>query len=168
MGRSGIPGPAWSPPGVTIVLGEVGTTAVASAEDDGWWLRPAAGVSADLSRRASWPLSSLQEASTVSVALQAETLLDLEIAEAAHNGILVRWDQFSALLAQDIQLPFKWTSWSPLMLSVDRTSEIGRPDFRYRYSYRFGGQETAVDRVGYFVRRQASGQVFHLDEQTFA
>lgn len=148
-------------------LGSIGTNIGASAETDGWWLRPlVAGT--DLSRRERWPEEVLATSDGLRAATQVETLLDLEIAETVGGAVCVPWDRFGEALNADIPLPVRWTSWSPLMLAIDRQSELGRQDFQYRYSYRFGERDTAVERVGYFVRRIATGHLFHLDEQTFA
>lgn len=149
-----------------ITLGTIGGTITATAEPDGWFLRSVDG--AGLSTRERWPQSVLTTGEGLTAARQTEMLLDLEIAEVTGGAIRIPWDRFESVLAEDIQLPLRWTAWSPLMLSIDRKSELGRPDFRYRYTYRFGARETEVERVGYFVRRAATGQVFHLDEQTFA
>lgn len=148
-------------------LGSIGTSIGAFAGADGWWLRPLLG-DGDLTRRDRWPQDVLATPDGLRAATQVETLLDLEIAEAVDGAVCVRWEQFGAALEADIQLPIRWTSWSPLMLSIDRQSELGRKDFQYQYAFRFGERDTAVERVGYFVRRSATGQLFHLDEQTFA
>lgn len=102
------------------------------------------------------------------MALQVEMLLDLEIAESVGGSVVVRWESFPELLAQDFRLPLRWTTWSPLMLAIDRVSELRRPDFRYVYTYRLGARETEVERIGYFLRRVATNELYHLDEQTYA
>lgn len=148
-------------------LGSIGMSVGAFADAGGWWLRPLAD-GGDLTRRERWPQDVLATSDGLRAATQVETLLDMEIAEAVDGAVCVRWEQFGAALDADIHLPIRWTSWSPLMLAIDRQSELGRQDFQYHYAFRFGEQDTAVERVGYFVRRTATGQLFHLDEQTFA
>jgi hypothetical protein len=154
--------------GSIVDVGIIGTSVRATAELDGWWLRPVDEGGADLSRRSEWPTDALATQDGRTAATQAELLLDLEIAEVHGSAVMVRWERFPDLLREDIQLPFRWTTWSPLMLGIDRVSELGRPDFKYRYSYRSGSRDARVLRVGYFLRRYKTGQVHHLDEQTFA
>lgn len=148
------------------VLGPRGDVRV-SAEPDGWWLRPAAG-GMDLTRRATWPAAVLATPDGAAAAMQAEVLLDLDIAEAVNGAVRVSWERFADAIREDVALPLQFTRWSPFMLSIDRTSDLTRDDFRYRYEYRLGGRGAPVERVGFFVHRKATGQRFHLDEQTFA
>lgn len=151
-----------------LFLGTIGPDVRATAETDGWWLRPSPASGADLRSRVTWPAATIASTEGRAAALQVEMLLDLELAESIDGAVVVRWDRFADLLAQDIQLPLRWSEWSPLMLAIDRVSELQRPDFRYDYSYRFGARETQVEQVGYFLRRPATDQLFHLDEQTYA
>jgi hypothetical protein len=153
---------------VTLLLGNVSQLITATAEPDGWWLRVAGDVGCDLTRRAGWPKSVLETQEGRTAATQAELLLDLELADSEQGALVVRWQRFADLLREDVQLPFRWTTWSPLMLGIDRVSELGRPDFRYKYSFRSGSRDAGVQRVGYFLRRTQTGQLHHLDEQTFA
>jgi SNF2 family DNA or RNA helicase len=149
-------------------LGGIGLHVRATAELDGWWLRSVAEGGADLSRRSEWPADALATQDGRMAATQADLLLDLEIADFRGGAVIVPWERFPDLLREDIQLPFRWTTWSPLMLAIDRVSELGRADFRYKYSYRSGSRDAGVLRVGYFLRRNKTGQLHHLDEQTFA
>jgi hypothetical protein len=152
---------------MTFNLGSIGPDVHATAEADGWWLRPGADLQCDLRRRGGWPANTLQTPEGITAALQIEALLDLEIADSIGTGIAVRWQRFSDVLREDVALPRRWTTWSPLMLVIDAASQIGRPDFEYQYQFCLGGREVLVDRIGYFIRRRATQQLFHLDEQTF-
>lgn len=139
---------------------------MATAEPSGWWLR--SSEPRNLERRESWPEDALATLEGVSAAAQTALLLDLEIADVENGAVVVPWERFGSVLRESIELPLRWTTWSPLMLSIDRVSELGRRDFQYRYAFQFGARATAVTRIGYFVRREATGHLYHLDEQTFA
>ena len=54
------------------------------------------------------------------------------------------------------------------LLKIERLSDIGRSDFRYRYSFIYEGQTVGFERIGYFGVRVGSKTVYQLDDQTFA
>src|SRR6185312_11835294 len=92
----------------------------------------------------------------------------MELMECRERGVCIKWDRFAELPKDGVALPLRWTTPSPLLLSVDSTGQIGRKDFAYRYSYRLGSRDVEVDRVGYFVRRRLTQQVFHLDTDGYS
>ena len=151
-----------------IELGSVGPSVQASARADGWWLG-ATTPGADLATRAGWPIPALQSTGGVSAVLQVEALIDLELAEARGGAIVLPWERFGELFKGDAPtLPLKWTEFSSFNLVINTVSEVGRSDFRYLWEFHLGDRAVPCDRAGYFIRRRATGEVFHLDERTYA
>lgn len=151
-----------------LELGQVDDVAFVAATADGWQLSPASGPGVALGSREGWPSEALRSPAGMTAALQAETLVELGIAEPLNDELIVPWDRFDQVLQEEFELPVRWTKACPLLLTIESTSSIGRTDFEYRYSFRLGAHETAIDRVGYFVRRRATGQTYYLDPQTYA
>ena len=104
---------------------------------------------------------------SVLIQLEVEQALELGLAESVGIDVQIPWERIDDLIGFEISLPLRWTEPSPFMLTINRVSDIGRPNFRYRYGYQYGGREAAVERIGYFVRGRTE-QVYHLDSQTFA
>ena len=61
-----------------------------------------------------------------------------------------------------------WSPHSPFLLKIDRKSDLGRSDFQYRYAFVLAGRPVHVDRLGYYVKRAASTDVFLLDFQMYS
>src|SRR5205823_1147547 len=115
---------------MTIVLGTLGHDIWASAEPDGWCVRPPAGAS--LVERDAWPSSAQGDPRVQAVALEIEQLLEMGLAQARDTGIVVAWEIFGEAIEAELTLPLRWTDGSPLMLAIDRASDVGYPDFEYR------------------------------------
>ena len=61
-----------------------------------------------------------------------------------------------------------WTQHSPFLLKIDRKSDLGRSDFQYRYTFLLSGKPVHLDRLGYYVRRAASPEIYLLDFQMYS
>lgn len=152
---------------MTISIGTLGSVMV-TAEDDALWLRTANPSQSSLDLESNWPTDALQEAGGRSTAIEIEQLLEQGLAESEGAHVYVPWNSFAEARKQEFRSLFQWTDWSPFLLKIERSSDLGRPDFRYRYHFLAAGREAKVDRAGYFVRRVSHPGVFHLDDQTFA
>ena len=150
---------------VGLLLGSLTFDIQFSAEKRGWQVAAQSG--ADLSERDAWPAVVLEQPLGHLAALQVEQLLDLELAEEFSGAVVIPWDRFAAALELELPLITMWSEPSPLMLAVSRVSDLGRKDFAYKYAFRLGARDVAVQRVGYFVRHTSSGRTFHLDVQAF-
>ena len=121
------------------------------------------------STRENWPQAALTETGAWRTAIEIEQLLELGLAEEHDDCIRVPYQNFEPIQSDiPVSLISAWTAHSPFLLKIDRKSDIGRPDFQYRYSFLLGGKPGHVDRVGYYVTRAASPDVFLLDFQMFS
>jgi len=146
-------------------LGEIEAVATASANAEGWWLRPYDGCHLAASAVGGEPVNHNFQL----VALQASILVDLEVGEWVDEALFLPWNHFSSVADGSApSLPLRWSQPCPFNLIVNGESEIGRPDFGYRYEFRAGRHAVALERFGYFLRRSATGELFHLDSQTFS
>lgn len=122
-----------------------------------------------LSSRELWPPDAIGAAAGWRTAIEIEQLLELGLAESTIDRILIPYDNFETIAAEiPVGLTSAWSKHSPFLLKIDRKSDLGRPDFSYRYSFLLGGQRVQVDRLGYYVRRTASSEVFLLDTQMYS
>jgi hypothetical protein len=152
---------------MNIQLSALSEDVASYAEAAGWAMRAAEGSGFDLSSRYGWPVQLAASSRGARALAEVEQLLDMELAESDHGGILIPWDRFGAVFSDAFALPLRGSSPSPLMLRIDGESQVSRPDFRYRYDYLLGARETQVERVGFFARRLATSVVYCLDENTF-
>ena len=101
--------------------------------------------------------------------IELEQLLELGLIEEHDDCIRIPYQNFGSIQTDiPVSLISAWTAHSPFLLKIDRKSDIGRPDFQYRYSFLLGGKPVHVDRVGYYVRRAANPETFLLDFQMFS
>jgi hypothetical protein len=123
----------------------------------------------ELSKREHWPSDALASTGAWRSAIEVEQLLELGLAEEAAGAIRVPYANFQSI--QDdmpVSLIGAWTPHSPFLLKIDRKSDVGRPDFQYRYAFLLAGKPVHVDRLGYYVKRAASPEVFLLDFQMYS
>ena len=82
---------------------------------------------------------------------------------------MVPYANFEAIQCDmPVSLIGAWSPHSPFLLKIDRKSDMGRPDFQYRYTFLLAGKPVHIDRLGYYVRRAASAEVFLLDFQMYS
>jgi hypothetical protein len=136
-----------------------------TAEREGLIIRGPQGVSS----RERWPADAIAAPGGWRTAIEVEQLIELGLAESDECRVLVRFDNFQTI-AEDmpVGLVSAWSAHSPFLLKIDRKSDLGRSDFQYRYSFLLAGRQVQVDRVGYYVRRTASSDVFVLDPQMYS
>lgn len=109
-----------------------------------------------------------QSGSTEPVDADIAILLEQGLAEETGAGVLVPWDAWASAVELGVRVLTAHSVLSHLLLEVDRTSELGRADFRYIMRWREGAQEVAIARVGAYLLHEASGRWMHLDRRTFA
>jgi hypothetical protein len=145
-------------------LARLGTSVVIRADKAG--LRFEAPVM--LNRRENWPPDAKAARFGRQTAFEIEQLLELGVAQVHDSAVVVGYEQIADADAFGIDIASRWTPWCPFLLKIDRYSDLGRPDFRYKYEFLRGGRPAAIDRVGCFVRRAGTSTIYRLDSQTYA
>jgi hypothetical protein len=101
--------------------------------------------------------------------IEIEQLLELGLAEETDRAVRVPYENFETIRNDmPVSLIGSWTSHSPFLLKIDRKSDVGRSDFQYRYAFVLAGRPVHVDRLGYYVKRAVSADVFLLDFQMYS
>ena len=135
------------------------------AEGDGLALRGPR----ELSERGNWPSDALAAPGGWRSAVEVEQLLELGFAEMKDGTVLIRYTNFEAIRSDmPVSLIDGWVAHSPFLLKIDRKSDLGRPDFQYRYVFLLGGAAVSIDRIGYYVRRAGRAETFILDFQMYS
>src|SRR5580704_12401232 len=123
----------------------------------------------ELSKRENWPADALAAAGAWRTAVEIEQLLEEGLADEEQDEIRVRYSNFAVIQSEmPVSLIGTWSPHSPFLLKIDRKSDLGRPDFQYRYTFLMAGTPVHVDRLGYYVRRVSSTEVFLLDFQMYS
>jgi hypothetical protein len=123
----------------------------------------------DLTRREGWPGDALAAAGGWRSAIEIEQLLEAGLAEDVSGGVRIPYGNFQVIQKElAAHLIEAWTPNSPFLLKIDRKSDVGHADFRYRYSFVLGGKTVSIERLGYYVKRAAHPEIFLLDSQMFS
>jgi hypothetical protein len=123
----------------------------------------------DLSKRENWPADALAATGAWRTSVEIEQLLESGFAETRDGAIHIPYSNFEPIQREmPVSLIGAWSPHSPFLLKIDRKSDVGRPDFQYRYSFLLAGQPVHIDRLGYYVRRGATSNVFLLDFQMYS
>ena len=96
------------------------------------------------------------------------SLLEMGLANVEDGAVRIPYQNFPEIEAEEFRLTTAFAAPSPFLLKIDRTSDIGRPDFRYRYQYVLGAVPVPLQRFGFYVKRAATGEVFRLDERMYS
>jgi hypothetical protein len=150
---------------MTIELAKLGPLTVNAADES---LVIESESIADLSSRASWPTNALEQTEGLRTAIEIEQCLELGCAASSPGRITIPYESFPAIRRAGLGIANRWSEWSPYLLKIDRLSDIGRPDFRYRYSFLHEGTPIPFKRIGYFGTVPGSNTVYRLDDQTYA
>ncbi|MBA2682089.1 MAG: DEAD/DEAH box helicase [Ktedonobacteraceae bacterium] len=122
-----------------------------------------------MSKRENWPADALKAPGAWRSAIEIEQLLESGLAEEHEGAIRVPYANFEAIQSEmPVSLIGAWSQHSPFLLKIDRKSDLGRPDFQYRYTYLLAGKPVHVDRLGYYVQRGSGPEVFLLDFQMYS
>ena len=150
---------------MTFAIHNFGNSVAISAEAEGLVIRGPQ----DLSKREQWPREALLTTGAWRTSIEIEQLLELGLAEETDGAVRVPYGNFETIQSDmPVSLIGAWVSHSPFLLKIDRKSDLGRSDFRYRYSFVLAGNPVHVDRLGYYVRRAGSTEVFLLDFQMYS
>jgi hypothetical protein len=117
-------------------------------------------------RRETWPPELLSISGAWKTAIEIEQLLELGLAVKRDNSVVIPYDDFSAIESAEIGITKAWVQSCPFRLRIDRRSDIGRLDFRYRYDFLSSGRPISIDRLGYYVRHGKN--CYRIDTQTYA
>jgi SNF2 family DNA or RNA helicase len=150
---------------MTLAIAQLGAVRL-MATDDGLAIQSTESV--DLTRSDFWPKSALKDSRGLQTALEIEQCLELGYANSYNGEILIPYQSFPEIRRSGIALTTRWAEWCPFLLKIDRINDIGRTDFRYKYSFIADGQTISFKRTGYFGRRAGDETIYQVDDQTFA
>ena len=154
----------WHPP-MTFFIHRFGNSVEVSAATEGLTVRGPR----ELSKRENWPADALAATGAWRTAVEIEQLLEEGHADEEQGEIRVRYSNFAVIQSEmPVSLIGAWSPHSPFLLKIDRKSDLGRPDFQYRYTFLLAGTPVHIERLGYYVRRASSTEVFLLDFQMYS
>ena len=122
----------------------------------------------DWMRPESWPPASLENGSGRRTAYEVASLLEMGLADRDHGSVCVPYKNFPDIEAEEFRLITAFALPSPYLLKIDRFSDIGRPDFKYKYKFLLGAQQVPLDRFGFYLRRASTQEVYRLDERMYS
>jgi len=122
----------------------------------------------DVARKETWPAELLALSGAWKTAVQIEQLTEMGLGTKEPTGFLLPYHKFDDAIDSGINIVEGWVKDCPYLLKIDRQSDLGRPDFRYRYQLLEEGRPALYDRLGHFIRRVASQEIFRLDSQSYA
>ncbi len=117
---------------------------------------------------ASWPPPDALAPAERAVATDLQLLLEQELAVESDSAAILPVADWPLAVELGIRSLTAFSAPSHLLLAVDRSDDLGRPDFRYVVRWLQGEHEVAVTRAGSYVRQESSGRVMHLDGRTVA
>jgi hypothetical protein len=150
---------------MTFPIHQFGSSVALFAESDGLNIR---GPN-DMYTREHWPPEALLATGAWRTSIEVEQLLELGLAEENDGAVRIPYGNFETI-QNEMPVSFigAWAPHSPFLLKIDRKSDLGRSDFQYRYSFLLGGNPVHVDRLGYYVKRAATAEVFLFDQQMYS
>ncbi|MDR3409826.1 MAG: SNF2-related protein, partial [Formivibrio sp.] len=151
---------------MSILLKQFGKDVTLRAEGDGLYLSSVDVI--DWNRPETWPSDASEQSAGRRTAYEAASLIEMGLASVTDGALRIPYGNFPEIEAEEFRLPTAFTEPSPFLLKIDRTSDIGRPDFKYRYQYVLGSASVPLQRFGFYVKRAATGDVFRLDERMYS
>lgn len=148
-----------------IVLKHIGSVLVSAMND---YLLVQCDLSTDLTDRSAWPSEVLADPQGLRFAIDVVHCIEMGFAEESSGEVRIPYKYFPDIRHADIGLAEEWSKRSPFLLKIGRISDIGRPDFKYRYSFLYDRMPIQFDREGYYGTAPGFGGVFCLDDQTYA
>ena len=149
-----------------MILKQLGKSLIIHVAENG--LQVISNVDIDWLKPETWPTDSVLTGEGKRASYEIEMLLEMGLAERNERCVTIPYQNFAEIREQDIHLTTAYTQDSPLLLKIDRKSDIGRPNFEYVYRYLLGGVEVPIKRTGYYVSRSSTGNIWHLDDTMFA
>ena len=150
---------------MSIRLAQYGALEILADADGMRFVGPSA---VDLSSRRDWPSDVLDIPAAKRLALELEQSLEMGYAASFGNIIFIPNESFPQIRRRGLGLTEISTEWAPLLLKIDRANDIGRPEFKYRYSFLFESRPVNFTRVGYFGTLPGDTTIYRLDDQTFS
>lgn len=151
---------------MSILLKQFGKDVALHALGDGLYIIGAHAI--DWTRPETWPADAREQSAGRRTAFEAASLLEMGLGTIAEGALHIPYGNFPEIEAEEFRLTTAFAEPSPFLLKIDRTSDIGRPDFKYRYQYFLGAVQVPLQRFGFYVKRTASGDIFRLDERMYS
>jgi hypothetical protein len=140
---------------MSILLKQFGKDVALRAQADALYLISADPI--DWSHQETWPPDTREQSSGRRTAFEAASLLEMGLANVTDGALRIPYGNFPEIEAEEFRLATAFAEPSPFLLKIDRTSDIGRPDFKYRYQYVLGSVPVPLQRIGFYVKRTATG-----------
>src|SRR5437763_12043762 len=131
---------------VTFDLYAIGDAIYAVAEENGLHIYSSA-PNIDIARKETWPEKLSATPGAWKQAVQIEQLVELGVGIVDTSGFHLPYAQFDEAVAADIDPVAERIRPCPYLLKIDRHSDLGRPDFRYKYQLLEEGRPAFYDRV---------------------
>ena len=151
---------------MSIVLKQFGRDIALSAKNSGLYIEST--VSIDWNCPETWPSDAREQSAGRRTSFEIASLLEMGLAEIDNNAVVMRYHNFPEIELEEFRITTAFAAPSPFLLKIDRSSDLGRPDFRYKYKYILGAEQVSLTRFGFYVFRAATGDVYRLDEKMFA
>jgi SNF2 domain-containing protein len=151
---------------MSILLTQFGKEVELLAQGDGLYLTSERTIDWNLAE--TWPDDARQQSAGRRTAFEAASLLEMGLATVVDGAVCVPYANFVEVEAEEFRLTTAFAEPSPFLLKIDRTSDIGRPDFKYKYQYVLGSLTVSLQRFGTYVKRSSTGEVFRLDERMYS
>jgi len=151
---------------VSVLLKQFGKDVSLIADKPGLYVTGTVPV--DWTRHETWPFEAREQTAGRRTAFEVASLLEMGLAKVVDGFVEIPYENFHELEAEEFRITTAFATPSPFLLKIDRSSDIGRPDFRYRYQYLLGPVNVPLERFGFYVRRAATAEVFRLDERMYS
>jgi superfamily II DNA or RNA helicase len=151
---------------ITFDLFSIDGAVGATADEDGIRIQ-AKSAAIDIFQKETWPAKVIDQPGAWKCAIQIERLLESGLASRDETGFCLPYSRVSEAAELESDLTASWIPHSRFGLKIDRHSDLGRPDFRYRYQFIEDGRSVLCERLGCFVRRVASQEVSRLNDQMY-
>ena len=151
---------------MSAILKQFGNAVTISAKNSGLFIESTYAV--DWNQPETWPGDAREQSAGRRTAFEIASLLEMGLAEIEDSAVVIRYRTFPEIELEEFRITTAFAAPSPFLLKIDRSSDLGRPDFRYRYQYILGTEQVPLKRFGFYVLRVATGDVFRLDERMFA
>jgi hypothetical protein len=151
---------------MTLLLKQFGTEVTLIAGTDELFVQSTSMI--DWTRPETWPLDALESGSGRRTAYEVASLLEMGLAFNDCDSVCIPYRNFPEIEKEEFRLPTAFAVSSPFLLKIDRFSDIGRPDFKYKYQFLLGAQQVPLDRFGFYLRRASTQEIYRLDERMYS
>jgi superfamily II DNA or RNA helicase len=151
---------------MSVVLKRFGNQVSITARSEALCIEGTSSI--DWNRPESWPPEARESSGGRRTAFEIASLLEMGFANSKDGAVEVPYTNFSEIEAEEFRVTTAFAVPSPFLLKIDRSSDIGRPDFRYRYHFLLGAIAVPLQRFGFYVKRAATGEHFRLDERMYS